>query len=59
MTAEGRKVSERERERGVRGRRKIKNGSGGGGRIVTPQRGALGVMEEKGARERCREGGSY
>lgn len=31
----------------------------GGDRIVTPLRGALGVMEEKGARERCREGGSY
>lgn len=48
-------MSEREKE--MEGRRKIKKG--GGGRIVMPRRGALGVMEEKGARERCREGGSY
>lgn len=31
----------------------------GGDRIVMLRQGALGVMEEKGARERCREGGSY
>lgn len=57
MTAEGWKVSERERG-GEREKKNKKNGRGGG-RIVTPRRGALGVMEEKGARERCREGGSY
>lgn len=30
-----------------------------GGRIMMPRREALGVIEEKGVRERCREGGSY
>lgn len=47
-------MSEREKER--EGRRKIKKGAG---RIVMPRPGALGVVEEKGARERCREEGSY
>lgn len=44
----------REREGGEK-----KNRKGGGDGIVMPRRGALGVMEKKGAREQCREGGSY